>query len=74
MFDDREKGLLRRALDGILPNDVLYRKKSPYPKTHNPAYEAIVKNRLMEIIHDPTSSLLPLIDKKTLYNHHVGTI
>lgn len=27
--DEREKGLLRRALAGVLPDDVLYRKKSP---------------------------------------------
>src|SRR5690606_24793031 len=28
---DREKGILRKALEGVLPHDVLYRKKSPYP-------------------------------------------
>jgi asparagine synthase (glutamine-hydrolysing) len=66
MLDGREKGLLRKAFEGVLPNDVLYRKKSPYPKTHNPSYEATVKNRLMEIMHDPNSPLLPLIDKKAL--------
>ncbi|MCK9907016.1 asparagine synthase C-terminal domain-containing protein, partial [Frankia sp. Cpl3] len=37
-YQNREKGILRKALEGILPDDVLYRKKSPYPKTHNPAY------------------------------------
>jgi len=66
MLDGREKGLLRKALEGILPNDVLYRKKSPYPKTHNPAYEKLVKQRLMDILHDPNSPLLPLVDKKAL--------
>jgi asparagine synthase (glutamine-hydrolysing) len=66
MLDGREKGLLRKAFEGVLPNDVLYRKKSPYPKTHNPSYEATVKNRLKEIMHDPNSPLLPLIDKKAL--------
>ena len=33
-----EKGLLRKAMEGIVPDQVLWRKKSPYPKTHNPAY------------------------------------
>ena len=66
MLDGREKGLLRKALEGILPNDVLYRKKSPYPKTHNPAYEQLVKARLLEILHDPNSPLLPLVNKKAL--------
>lgn len=62
-LDGREKGLLRKALEGVLPMDVLYRKKSPYPKTHNPAYEKAVKERLTEVIHDPASPLLLLIDQ-----------
>ena len=37
-YNNREKGILRKALKGILPDDVIYRKKSPYPKTHNPKY------------------------------------
>lgn len=57
-----EKGVLRRALRGVLPESVLKRRKSPYPKTHNPAYTAAVRNRLLEILHDPGSPLLPLID------------
>ncbi len=36
MIDGQEKGILRRALRGVLPEEVLYRKKSPYPKTHHP--------------------------------------
>ncbi len=66
MLDGREKGLLRKALEGLLPQDVLYRKKSPYPKTHNPSYERIVKNRLMEVLHDGASPLLPLINRDRL--------
>jgi asparagine synthetase B (glutamine-hydrolysing) len=33
-----EKGLLREAVAGLLPDEVLWRKKSPYPKTHHPAF------------------------------------
>ena len=33
-----EKALLRNAMVGYLPNKILHRKKSPYPKTHNPQY------------------------------------
>lgn len=68
MLDGREKGLLRKAVEGLLPQDVLYRKKSPYPKTHNPAYEKTVKERLLERIHDSSSPLLPMINKKALLN------
>lgn len=66
MLEGREKGLLRKSLEGVLPDDVLYRKKSPYPKTHNPAYEIAVKQKLLEILHDSNSPLLPLINKKAL--------
>ncbi|SFE23437.1 asparagine synthase (glutamine-hydrolysing) [Paenibacillus catalpae] len=59
---DREKGILRRALKGVLPEDVLTRKKSPYPKTHNPNYLSAVKGLLLDILNDPSSPLLPLIN------------
>ncbi|MBQ9801499.1 MAG: asparagine synthase (glutamine-hydrolyzing) [Clostridia bacterium] len=41
-----EKSLLRRAMTGYLPDRVLWRKKSPYPKTHNPLYEKLVREML----------------------------
>ncbi|REJ18673.1 MAG: asparagine synthase (glutamine-hydrolyzing) [Paenibacillaceae bacterium] len=58
----REKGILRRALEGVLPDDVLYRKKSPYPKTHNPNYLEAVRKRLIDVLNDPSSPLLKLIN------------
>jgi asparagine synthase (glutamine-hydrolysing) len=61
-----EKGLLRKALEGILPEEVLYRKKSPYPKTHNPSYEKAVISMAVEILNDRTSPLLQLIDRKAV--------
>ncbi|XEC93226.1 asparagine synthase (glutamine-hydrolyzing) [Paenibacillus tarimensis] len=63
---DREKGILRRALRGVLPDDVLSRKKSPYPKTHNPKYLAAVKTRLHEVLNDSSSPLLPLVNVKKI--------
>ncbi|WP_044481782.1 asparagine synthase (glutamine-hydrolyzing) [Paenibacillus antibioticophila] len=59
----REKGILRKALEGVLPEDVLYRKKSPYPKTHNPEYLSAVKAEVLNILNDPSSPILPLINK-----------
>ncbi|MDT3429113.1 asparagine synthase (glutamine-hydrolyzing) [Paenibacillus forsythiae] len=58
----REKGILRKALEGVLPDDVLYRKKSPYPKTHNPGYLHAVRQQALTILDDPSSPILPLID------------
>ncbi|MEK3788927.1 MULTISPECIES: asparagine synthase (glutamine-hydrolyzing) [Paenibacillus] len=59
---NREKGILRKALEGVLPDDVLYRKKSPYPKTHNPAYLHEVRKQALDMLDDPSSPILPLID------------
>lgn len=60
--DGQAKGILRRAMAGVLPGDVLARPKSPYPKTHNPTYLATVRDQLKRILDDPASPLLPLID------------
>lgn len=62
MYGNREKGILRKAMEGFLPDEVLYRKKSPYPKTHNPAYTEAVRSWLLQILDDSSSPLLPLID------------
>ncbi|MHB1419621.1 MAG: asparagine synthase (glutamine-hydrolyzing) [Bacillota bacterium] len=64
--DGLEKGILRRALAGLLPEDVLTRRKSPYPKTYNPAYLAAVRKGVREILDDPVSPLLPFINTRVV--------
>lgn len=61
-FNNREKGLLRKAMTGILPEDVLWRKKSPYPKTHNPSYLKAVSTLLSERINTPDSPLKQIVN------------
>lgn len=61
-YEGREKGLLRHALKGLLPQEIIERKKSPYPKTHNPEYTRIVQNAMREILKDKASPILQLID------------
>jgi len=51
-YQGREKGLLRHAMAGLLPEKVLYRKKSPYPKTFDPAYETMVSGRLRQLLRE----------------------
>ncbi|MCF6136788.1 asparagine synthase (glutamine-hydrolyzing) [Pseudalkalibacillus berkeleyi] len=63
MLEGREKGILRKALEGILPDEILYRKKSPYPKTHHPEYTRLVKGWLSSIIADGSAPLLELVDR-----------
>lgn len=60
-YRGREKGLLRHIMKGVLPNEIVDRKKSPYPKTFNPTYLAAVKGMLRGIMKDssrPINSLL----------------
>lgn len=63
MLHGREKGILREALKGYLPDDVLYRKKSPYPKTYHPKYTKAVSEWLQSVIDRPSSPLLEFTDK-----------
>lgn len=65
-YDLYEKGLLRKAMEGILPEEILWRKKSPYPKTHNPAYLEIVSRKLKDVIENPSSPVLTFIKKSEL--------
>lgn len=66
MYKNREKGLLRKALEDVLPHDILYRKKSPYPKTHNPHYTKAVTVWLQNLLTDKGSILHELFDKEQL--------
>jgi asparagine synthase (glutamine-hydrolysing) len=65
-YGEREKGLLRHALRGVLPDDVLMRRKSPYPKTHNPSYLATMRDKALAILEDPSSPILPFINVKAV--------
>jgi len=67
-YNNTEKGLLRAAVSDLLPEQVLWRKKSPYPKTHNPAYLSAISELLTDIIHDSSSPLLKIADKQALAN------
>lgn len=66
--DNVSKNVLREAAKGILPENIRLRKKSPYPKTHNPIYEQQVKRELSKIISNPDSPILALCERSKLYN------
>ncbi|WP_409294771.1 asparagine synthase (glutamine-hydrolyzing) [Peribacillus sp. SCS-26] len=66
MAGNREKGILRKALEGTLPEEVLYRKKSPYPKTHNPAYTTRVQELLKTRLKNKESILHELFNASRL--------
>lgn len=58
------KGLLRAAGEKHLPHEVLYRRKSPYPKAYDPAYESLLKTKIMEVLDNGNAPLCTLVDKK----------
>ena len=60
-YQGKEKGLLREAMTGVLPPEVLWRKKSPYPKTWNPGYLSAVSAELTKVLEDPAAPLLRII-------------
>ena len=63
---DREKGILRKAFEDILPQEVLHRKKSPYPKTHHPEYVRGITLWLENILEDKSSPLHEFFHTKKL--------
>ena len=65
-YNGKEKGLLRHAMHGILPNEVLWRKKSPYPKTHDPAYLNLVSQRLEDLLKQKDAPLFSLVHRETV--------
>jgi asparagine synthase (glutamine-hydrolysing) len=65
-YNGREKGLLRYAMRDYLPHDVLYRKKSPYPKTYDPLYCKLVSQKLEEILQDVREPIFQIVNSKSL--------
>ena len=67
-YGGREKGIIRKAFENILPYDIVYRKKSPYPKTHNPEYMNLCSNAVKKILTNKNSVLNDLLSKSGVMN------
>ena len=63
-LNGREKGLLRYVCKDFLPDEIVDRKKSPYPKTCNPTYLAKVKSMLGDIMKDKNAPINSLLNRK----------
>lgn len=59
----REKGLLRKAFEGILPDEIIKRKKSPYPKSHNPAYINSVIEKVKTVLDNNSEPIWEIANK-----------
>lgn len=60
------KSLLRESARGLLPDEILFRKKSPYPKTYDTHYESLLKEKIKEIAGDPSSPVMAFLDIKKI--------
>lgn len=67
-FKGREKGILREAAKDLLPPSIVQRKKSPYPKTHNPLYTKLVIKQLKDVLNNSASPILDIVDKDHIFN------
>lgn len=63
-LNGREKGLLRYIMKDLLPEEIVNRKKSPYPKTWNPTYLAMVKQMLTKIMVDKNAPINNLLNRE----------
>lgn len=61
--DGVEKRLLREAMKDFVPHEIMYRKKSPYPKSYDPHYEQLLAGRLREVMAESSSPINSIIDK-----------
>lgn len=60
------KNLLRQSAKGLLPDEILFRRKSPYPKTYDTNYEKLLIGRVREVMHDPSSPVMQFLDRRKL--------
>ena len=71
-YNNTEKGLLRYAMEGLLPKEVLWRKKSPYPKTHDPEYLRCVSILLRQLLERTDAPIYGIVSRNTLEQLLVG--
>lgn len=64
----QEKGLLRYAMSDYLPGEVLYRRKSPYPKTYDPRYLQLVSTMLEKLLKNKNAPIFQIVSKDALQN------
>lgn len=62
--DGMEKALLRDACKDLIPTEILFRKKSPYPKIYNPQYESILTDKFQLLLNDAKAPINQFISKE----------
>lgn len=65
-LDGREKGIVRRAFADELPEAIVSRRKSPYPKTFHPVYARLCAEGARRILADRNSFAAALFDREAV--------
>ena len=60
------KGLLREAVKDLLPEQLLRRKKSPYPKTHSALYTQDVRAGIAALLAEENAPVLRVVEPNVL--------
>ncbi len=66
MLNGQRKGILREALRGELPDDVVDRPKSPYPSTPDPRFLQAVREGALGVLHDSRSPLAGFLNRPAI--------
>ncbi len=67
-LNGREKGIIREAFSDMLPETIAWRKKSPYPKTHNPLYMKLTSEGALKVLRDKSSPLNEFLNHRGVMN------
>ena len=62
----QEKGLFRAAVKDLLPEKLLKRTKSPYPKTCSPEFGGIMRQLALRMARDEDAPLFRIVDRRRL--------
>lgn len=65
-YNGIERGLLKKSMKGCLPPGIIDRKKCPFPRPTDSAYESKIRNMLRDVLYDTGSPLRFLVDLRTL--------
>jgi asparagine synthase (glutamine-hydrolysing) len=70
----REKGILRRALADVLPEDVRLRRKSAYPLSAHPTYAQAIQDWTLQVLSDPGAPVRALVNVPMLQAMASGNV
>jgi len=66
--DNVTKYTLRKAFENTVPKEIVYRKKSPFPKTYNPKYTEELLKIFRKDVLNKNSALYPLLNIEIVNN------